>query len=91
PTVVDFFDSNLRGSQTGFEIELIELPSNSNWIGKSLAKVDLRRATGASVIGILREEERIISPGGDFTFEIGDKIIFIGNLEQIQAIEKLIF
>lgn len=90
PTVVDFFDSNLRGSKNGFDIEMIQLSDESPFNGKTLKGLDLRKKTGASIIGVIRDDERILNPGGEFIFEEGDKIIIMGNLEQIQSIEKIV-
>lgn len=90
PTVVDFFDSNLRGSSSGFELEMIELPDSSKLIGKSLSEINIRKKTGASVIGVIREDDRVINPGGEYVLESKDKIMVIGNLSQIQKFEKMI-
>lgn len=90
PTIVDFFDSNLRGSDSGLDIEMIQIPNKSSWIGKSLADVDLRKKTGASVIGVVRDYEKVLNPGSDFQFQAADKVMIIGSLRQIQEIENLI-
>jgi voltage-gated potassium channel len=90
PSVIDFFDSNMRGSKSSFDIETIELPDNCYWFGKSLIDLDLRNKAGISIIGIVRELEPIINPPGDFVFIKGDKILVIGTLDDLQTLEVLI-
>lgn len=63
-------------SITPFEIKIGE---NSKVIGKSIGEVSFWQYTGATVIGIRREEKTILSPGPYATFQLGDVILVIGE------------
>lgn len=63
-------------SITPFEIKIRE---NSKVIGKSIGEVSFWQYTGATIIGIRREEETILSPGPYATFQLGDVLLIIGE------------
>lgn len=63
-------------SITPFEIEITE---NSKVIGKSIGEVRFWQYTGATIIGIRREGETILSPGPYANFQLGDVILIIGE------------
>jgi len=65
-------------------MEWVELPSESPLVGSSLAEADVRKKTGAIVIGVVRNNEMIPSPDPrNFKFQSGDIVIVIGTREQI--------
>lgn len=90
PSVIDFFDTNLRGSTSSFDIETLQLPENCSWFGKSISELDLRNKTGISIIGVIRELEPILNPGPNFVFIKGDKILVIGTFGQLQKLETVL-
>lgn len=61
---------------TPFEIKIRE---NSKVIGKSIGEVNFWQYTGATIIGIRRDEETILSPGPYATFQLDDVILVIGE------------
>ena len=63
-------------SITPFEIKIRE---SSKVIGKSIGEVSFWQYTGATIIGIRREEETILSPGPYATFQLGAVILVIGE------------
>ena len=56
----------------------------------TLAQVNLRARTGASVVAIMRNKEILANPKSMTVFEVGDRIGFIGDKEQIEKVEKLL-
>ncbi len=63
-------------SITPFEIEVTK---NSSILGKSIGEVSFWQYTGATIIGIRRANETILSPGPYATFQEGDILLIIGE------------
>jgi voltage-gated potassium channel len=90
PTVVDFFETALRKGSEALNIEDLAIAPGSPAIGKALDALDVRRATGATVLVILREDGGPVSPTGDATLEAGDRLLALGTAEQLGRLEALI-
>ncbi|HEX5104723.1 MAG TPA: TrkA C-terminal domain-containing protein, partial [Pirellulaceae bacterium] len=65
------------------DIELCALRSEAPAIGKSLAELNLRAQTGATVIGVRRGKEILANPGPDFHFAAGDIALILGDRPQL--------
>lgn len=66
------------------------LPSPNPLIGQTLAEANLRVRTGASVVAIMRNTDMIPNPKSHTIFEANDRIGFIGDEEQIEAVKALL-
>jgi CPA2 family monovalent cation:H+ antiporter-2 len=53
--------------------------------GKSLAELNLRGLTGASVVALCRGEERLVLPEGDEKLQVGDILALTGSQRAITA------
>ena len=71
-----------------FETAEVEVSPVSHHLGKSLADLLFRKRYGATVIGIIRGEERITMPRPEETLQSGDKLIIIGTNESVEKIKK---
>jgi len=70
------------------EIHFRDLPPEYH--GQSIAKLDLRRKTGCTVIGYKTPDHRyIINPSADTKLEKGSAIIVLGQPEQIEKLHGL--
>lgn len=72
------------------EIIWLTLSEHSFLSGKSLAEANIRAHTGASAVALLRNEQLTPNPKSSTVFKPGDRIGFIGDKEQIEAVEKLL-
>jgi voltage-gated potassium channel len=90
PSVVDFFETALRRGNEALNIEDIAIAAGSPAAGKTLDGLDVRRATGASVLVILREGESPVSPSGDAVLGAGDRLLALGTADQLRRLEALI-
>lgn len=81
---------NLQEAVNNFEITWFRLPAGNPIIGQSLAEADLRARTGASVVAIYRGKSLLANPKSGMVFESGDRVGFIGDQEQIDAIRELL-
>ncbi|WP_110517410.1 cation:proton antiporter domain-containing protein [Herpetosiphon llansteffanensis] len=77
-------------SVRGFEIAWRNINANSSLVGQSLAMLNFRAQTGASVIAVLRDQQLISNPESQLTLEPGDTLGVIGDESQIQAVDALI-
>jgi len=70
-------------------MEWVELPPDSELVGKTLAEADVRKRTGVIVIGVVRGDEVLPAPDPrSFRFKEGDILIVVGNREQIDNFVK---
>ncbi len=72
---------------TPFEVEITE---NCKVIGKSIGKLSFWQNTGATIVGIRRADETILSPGPYATIEVGDILLIIGEDEVFDAVNNFL-
>jgi monovalent cation:H+ antiporter-2, CPA2 family len=80
----------LLDAANSIEIRWFRLQPESPLIGRTLAEVNLRSRTGASVVGILRNRQLMANPKSMTMFQADDRIGLIGDKEEIEAVEKLL-
>lgn len=68
----------------------IQLPIHSHLIGKSIGGAEFWHNTGATIIGIIRNEDTVVSPGPYFEFLPNDKIIFVGDNNVIERVNAFV-
>jgi voltage-gated potassium channel len=90
PGLAEFIDTVVRDSATEFRIRRFVVAHKSSTVGRTLSDLDLRRDSGAMVIGIARGSEAIrINPDPNTPFRSGDCIFGIGSAEQLRSLEHL--
>lgn len=57
----------------------IILKKDSHVLGKSIGDLQIWHNTGATIIGVVRNNCIIISPGPYFEFEVDDRVIIVGD------------
>ncbi len=72
----------LQKARDSLELNWEELSEESPLVGRTLRQVDVRKNTGASVVGVLREGGFIANPPADLVFQVGDMIATIGSSMQ---------
>jgi CPA2 family monovalent cation:H+ antiporter-2 len=80
----------LLDASRSIEIKWFRLPAGNPLVGQSLAQANLRSRTGASVVGILREQHLMANPKSITVFQADDRIGLIGEKEEIEAVERLL-
>lgn len=76
-TIIEYAD-RLKHSNLITPIE-IPLPSSSHLIGKNIYDTKFWQNTGATIVGIKRDQELIVSPGPYAEFLEGDILIIVGD------------
>ncbi len=70
------------------DLETVQISHGSPAAGKLIRELQLRSQTGASIVGIERNDSSIINPGADEELQIGDKVLLLGNQAQLEAARK---
>ena len=73
------------------EVTWFTLDANSPFLGNTLHDVNLRTLTGASVVAIMRNRQLIANPKSSTVFQAEDRLGFIGDKEQIEAVQHLLY
>jgi monovalent cation:H+ antiporter-2, CPA2 family len=58
-------------------------------VGQTLAETNVRRRTGATVMAVERDRKIQRYPTGETRLEVGDRILIVGNSEELQAFKQL--
>jgi len=93
PAIVDFLDVLSSGGDELMRIESVEIQQESSLSGKSLKESNIGQYTGAIIIGILdsrgktRMNTKAMASLSSITLETGDKLIALGNNEQIDNLK----
>jgi CPA2 family monovalent cation:H+ antiporter-2 len=70
-----------RGAEQQFDLQWIKVAVTSPLAGKSIGESNIRKATGASVVGVVRDGQLKTNPDAAYVLEPGDLVAFIGNDE----------
>jgi CPA2 family monovalent cation:H+ antiporter-2 len=68
----------------------VQLDAGSPAVGRSLAELNLRGATGATVLAIARGEEGILVPTAQEVLRAGDVLALAGTHDAIDAARELL-
>ena len=72
------------------QIEWVEVPDDSPWLGKTLAECGFRAKTGVTVIAILREPEPVSGAQPTDVLKRGDRLVTVGKAGQYRAFRELL-
>lgn len=80
-----FRNNELPSSDEPAEVEpfSLELGTNHIFVGKTIRETGIREATDMLVVGIEREEERILNPSSDFELHEKDLMLLVGNKKKL--------
>ncbi|CAM4460251.1 cation:proton antiporter regulatory subunit [Paenibacillus tarimensis] len=79
---LEFFRKQIR-------IEWLEVHPESSLAGKSIAESRIRSRTGATIIGIVKEDEVQAVPDIDILLQPGDTLMVLGKRDQVRELEEL--
>ncbi len=68
----------------------IEVPKTSKLVGKTISEVNFWQNTGATIIGIRRNDSLILSPGPYASFNQGDIYIMIGDESSYKRVKTFL-
>jgi CPA2 family monovalent cation:H+ antiporter-2 len=71
--------SQFRGAEQQFDLQWFRLDPKSPIVHKSIGEIGIRKKTGASVVGVVREEKLQANPDAEFVFLPHDLLAIIGS------------
>ncbi|MEK6697508.1 MAG: cation:proton antiporter [Nitrospirota bacterium] len=74
----------------GATVDNIQIDPQAPSVGKTLTQLDLRKATGATVIAIVRNGEAIKNPGPDFAIQGDDILVLLGGHKELDEAVNLL-
>ncbi len=90
PGLAEFIDTVVRDLATEFRIKRFIVSDESPSVGKTLSELDLRKDSGAMVIGMAEAGESIeMNPDPSTPFTTGACVFGIGTPEQLESLEQL--
>jgi voltage-gated potassium channel len=90
PVVVDFFETALRRGTEALAIEDLAIAPASPAVARSLADLDIRQRTGATILAVVREGNPMPNPPPELTLLAGDQLLALGTRAQLEDVERLI-
>jgi CPA2 family monovalent cation:H+ antiporter-2 len=81
--------NQLRGAEQQFDLQWTLLASNSPLVGMSIGEAQIRKATGASVVGVIRAGKLEPNPDSKFRFQSDDLVAIIGTDRDREAFQKM--
>lgn len=80
--------SQFRSAEQHFVLEWLTVCPGSRLAGHTIGEAEIRKKTGASVVGVLRDDRLSPNPGPEFRFQERDLVAIIGSLEARLAFES---
>jgi len=77
--------SQLRNAEQQFDLQWMRLEEKSPIANKSIGESEIRKRTGASVVGVVREKQLKANPDADFVLLPDDLVAIIGNEKNREA------
>lgn len=77
--------SQLRGAERQFDIQWVAIPEESTLVNRSIGDSNVRKATGASIVGVVRNGDLQTNPDAQFVLISGDHVAIIGGDEERSA------
>ncbi|WP_422698861.1 cation:proton antiporter [Desulfosarcina cetonica] len=73
--------SQLRSAELQFDLQWIRLPPRSAVANRSIGESEIRKKTGASIVGVVRNGQLKANPDADFILLPEDLVAIIGGVE----------
>ena len=77
--------SQLRNAEQQFDLQWIRLLKESPFAHRSIGESEIRKKTGVSVVGVVREKQLMPNPDADFVLLPDDLIAIIGSERSREA------
>jgi monovalent cation:H+ antiporter-2, CPA2 family len=79
----------IMAAERQFDLQWIKLAPGSPLIDKSIGETEIRKVTGASIVGIIRDDKFEPSPGAQFRFRLNDIVAIIGTDQAHESFRRM--
>ncbi len=70
------------------EVAIYEIPIMSNWSGKSIASLNIRRKYNINILAVKNGASIKSLPGGEYIFEKSDHVIIVGKFVDVSRLTE---
>lgn len=83
--------SSVKDKMAGYDVslEMLDVPSNTDYLGKPLRDMPFRHVSGVNIIKIMRGKRSILIPSGDECIYPGDRLLAVGTKDQIASFKEI--
>ena len=81
--------AQLRSAEQQFDLQWVRIQEGSPLTARSIGDAEIRKKSGASVVGVIRDDDLITNPGAEFRFQINDLVAIIGTDEARKSFEGI--
>ncbi|MCG8640547.1 MAG: hypothetical protein MI862_12480 [Desulfobacterales bacterium] len=81
--------SQLQNAAGLLRLSWTTLDMNNAMVGKTIAQLDIRNHTGATVAGVMRGGRMVTNPSPGFVFQKGDMVGVLGTTDQLAQFETM--
>ncbi len=90
PSVLDFLDTVLHNHEYDLNIEEISINFSSKLDGITIGSSNIRAVSGAVIISVKQQDGSFISnPNPEYILKSSDKLLALGNKEQLSSLSKM--
>ncbi|OGR09020.1 MAG: portal protein [Deltaproteobacteria bacterium RIFOXYB12_FULL_58_9] len=79
----------LRSAEQHFNLQWVHLQEGSPLVTRSIGGIEIRKKTGASVVGVIRADNLLANPDAQFRFQVNDLVAMIGTDEARTAFQEM--
>ncbi len=83
--------AQFRSAEQQFDLQWVRVGETSVLVGQSIGESEIRKKTGVSVVGVLRDDRLEPNPGPQFCFREKDLVAIIGSSETRAAFQSRFF
>jgi voltage-gated potassium channel len=90
PVAVDFLDTVMRSENVELELEEYAINDGAKIVGKTLAELEIKQKTGATVLAIKKGTGKFnLQPGAKTVVDHGDVMVALGTEQQLALLRKM--
>jgi CPA2 family monovalent cation:H+ antiporter-2 len=73
--------AQFRSAEQQFDLQWVNLGAHCQLVGQTIGETEIRKKTGVSVVGVLRDDKLEPNPAPQFQFQENDRVAIIGSAE----------
>jgi monovalent cation:H+ antiporter-2, CPA2 family len=81
--------AQLRAAEAQFDLQWVLMCEKSPLLGRSIGDIEVRKNTGVSIVGVIRDEKLTTNPDAEFLFHPNDLVAIIGTDEERKSFRAL--